>query len=91
MAMGLPRDMGAVGEAVCDDAHVCHPSERTTARRMDTPPTLDPAGLPTSPSAIHTDRGCVSGVHSSAVPERLPRGVSATRGPYRRTSAAIRR
>ena len=89
--MGLPRDMGAVGEAVCDDTHICHPSERSAIGRMDTPPAWDLARLPTSPSTIHTGCGCVGSVHSSAVLERLPRGVSVTRGPYRRTSTAIRR
>ena len=79
--------MSAVGEVVGDDVHVCHPSERTTARRMDTPPAWDPVGLLTSPSTIHTGCGCASSVHSSAVPERLPREASVAKGP----STTIRR
>ena len=52
-ATGLPRDMGEVDEAMCDDAHVCHPGKRVTSRRMDTPPAGDSTGLPSSPSVIY--------------------------------------
>ena len=87
--MGLPKDMGAEGEAMCDVNHVGNPDERATARRMDTTSARDPARLPTCSFVVHTGCGCVSGVHASALPERLPHGVSVTRDPYRRTSAAI--
>ena len=90
-AMGLPRDMGEVDEAVCDNAHVCHPGKRATARRLDTPPARDLTGLPFSPSAIYFGRGCFSGVHAPNVPERLPHGFSVTRCSYRHTFTTVRR
>ena len=90
-AIGLPRDMGEVDEAMCENAHVCLLGKRATTRRMDILPARDLTGLPFSPSAIYFGSGCFSGVHAPDVSKRLPHEFSVTWCSYQYTFTTVRR
>ena len=70
--LGIPRDVGALGEAVRYDLHLCHPGERSAARGTNSPSTRHLEGLPPDPLTFHPSNGCLGNMHSAGMLARHP-------------------
>ena len=90
-AARLSGDMDSVGEAVCDDPHICHPRERASSRWLDTSPAWCAAGLPSGPVTFYSSGGRVGDMHRTIVPQGPPSRISISQYPGGHSLAAVRR
>ena len=65
--IGVPEDMGVLGETVHYNLHVRCLGKRFAARGMDSPTARHPAGLPAGPLAFHPSSGRAGCMHISGV------------------------
>ena len=71
-ASGVPGDMGALGEAVCDDLFVRRLGQWSVERGMDSPTAWHPAGMPIGPLTIHFSSGRFGNLYRASVRARGP-------------------
>ena len=90
-AVRLSGDMDSVGEAVCDDPHICHPREQASSGWLDTSPAWCAAGVPFGPVTFHPGSGCVGDMHRTIVSQGPPSRISIPQYPGRHSLAAVGR
>ena len=67
LASGFPRDVGALGEAMCNDRYLRYLNEWSATRGLDSPSVRHPTGLPPGLLTLHPSSGRFGSIHKASV------------------------